>query len=122
MPSEKPPTFFLRHIGQPRHLDDVVHALLGNAVRGGHGQQVVVGRAAGVDGLGVQQRADIAQRRARAGRTGAPLTVTVPDVGRSSPMIMRMVVDLPAPFGPRKPVTRPASTVKLTPATAVFSP
>ena len=54
--------------------------------------------------------------------SGDPLTVTEPDVGRSSPMIMRMVVDFPAPFGPRKPVTRPASTVKLTPATAVLSP
>ena len=46
--------------------------------------------------------------------------MTEPDVGRSSPMIMRMVVDLPAPFGPRKPVTCPAWTVKLTPSTAVL--
>jgi hypothetical protein len=37
-------------------------------------------------------------------------------------MIMRIVVDFPAPFGPRKPVTWPALTVKLTPATAVFAP
>jgi hypothetical protein len=34
-----------------------------------------------------------------------------PDVGRSSPMIMRMVVDLPAPFGPRNPVTVPGAIV-----------
>ena len=62
-----------------------------------------------MDGLGVQQGADVAQRGGcRA--NGEPLTVTAPDVGRSSPMIMRMVVDFPAPFGPRKPVTRPAST------------
>ena len=33
-----------------------------------------------------------------------------------------MVVDLPAPFGPRKPVTTPGWTVKLSSSTAVFSP
>ena len=53
---------------------------------------------------------------------GRPLTVTVPDVGRSSPMIIRMVVDFPAPFGPRNPVTLPACTVKSMPATAVLLP
>jgi hypothetical protein len=30
-----------------------------------------------------------------------------------------MVVDLPAPFGPRKPVTRPGPTTKETSSTAV---
>jgi hypothetical protein len=35
---------------------------------------------------------------------------------------MRIVVDLPAPFGPRKPVTRPGSTVKSMPSTAVLAP
>ena len=44
-----------------------------------------------------------------------PFTVTLPAVGRSSPSTMRIVVDLPAPFGPRKPVTRPGSTAKLRP-------
>ena len=33
-----------------------------------------------------------------------------------------MVVDLPAPLGPRKPVTRPGSTVKSIPSTAVVVP
>jgi hypothetical protein len=50
------------------------------------------------------------------------LTVTPPAVGRSRPRIIRIVVDLPAPLGPRKPVTRPGSTVKLMPSTAVFAP
>ncbi len=35
---------------------------------------------------------------------------------------MRIVVDFPAPLGPRKPVTRPGSAVKLTWSTAVKSP
>ena len=38
------------------------------------------------------------------------------------PVIMRMVVDLPAPFGPRKPSTSPLSTVNETPFTAIFGP
>ncbi len=33
-----------------------------------------------------------------------------------------MVVDLPAPFGPRKPVTRPLSTLKLRSFTATVVP
>jgi hypothetical protein len=35
---------------------------------------------------------------------------------------MRIVVDLPAPLGPRKPVTTPGLTVKLRPSTATFPP
>jgi hypothetical protein len=34
----------------------------------------------------------------------------------------RMVVDLPEPFGPRKPVTTPAGNSKLSPSTATLSP
>jgi hypothetical protein len=65
--------------------------------------------------------------RAAAAEIGAAgracrLTVTVPDVGRSSPVIMRMVVDLPAPLGPRNPVTVPGAIVKLSECTAVVSP
>jgi hypothetical protein len=33
--------------------------------------------------------------------------------------MIRIVVDLPAPFGPRKPVTRPGSAVNETRSTAV---
>jgi hypothetical protein len=35
---------------------------------------------------------------------------------------MRIVVDLPAPFGPRKPVTRPGCTAKSTESTAFVVP
>ena len=38
------------------------------------------------------------------------------------PVTMRMVVDLPAPFGPRKPSTSPRSTLNETPSTARFAP
>src|SRR6267142_2821067 len=38
------------------------------------------------------------------------------------PVIMRMVVDLPAPLGPRKPSTSPRSTVNEMPSTARLAP
>jgi len=53
---------------------------------------------------------------------GRPSTVTVPDDGASRPRISRMVVDLPAPFGPRKPVTMPGRTENVRSWTATFSP
>jgi hypothetical protein len=50
------------------------------------------------------------------------LTVTEPLVGSSRPRIIRMVVDFPAPFGPRKPVTTPGWTVNVRSETAVVRP
>src|SRR5580693_3447176 len=46
----------------------------------------------------------------------------VPEVGRSTVVSILMVVDLPAPFGPRKAKMPPASTSKLTSFTAVMAP
>src|SRR3954463_15274421 len=51
-----------------------------------------------------------------------PPMVTSPSLGGMKPVIIRMVVLLPAPFGPRKPSTSPFSTVKETPLTATFGP
>ena len=45
--------------------------------------------------------------------------VTAPRVAGVSPTMIRMVVVLPAPFGPRNPVTRPGRAVKETSSTAV---
>ena len=67
-------------------------------------------------------KAPTSRSGARCSAYGRPLTVIRPDVGASRPMIMRMVVDFPAPFGPRKPVTIPGRTVKLRSLTAVLSP
>src|SRR5262245_14416445 len=50
--------------------------------------------------------------------TSWPPTLTFPSVGGMKPVIMRMVVDLPAPFGHSKPRTWPRSTVKEIPSTA----
>ncbi len=48
--------------------------------------------------------------------------VACPALGRVSPVMTRMVVDLPAPLGPRNPVTRPEVAVKVTSWTAVNPP
>src|SRR5215470_17324225 len=55
-------------------------------------------------------------------RGGRPLTATEPLVGSSRPRIIRIVVDFPAPFGPRKPVTVPGRTVNVRSETAVVVP
>src|SRR5687767_15419037 len=48
--------------------------------------------------------------------------VTVPCVGLIRPTSMRMVVVLPAPFGPRKPKTSPGRSSKETSSTIVRLP
>src|SRR5918993_5390460 len=42
--------------------------------------------------------------------TSPPPTRAVPELGRNSPHNMRIVVDLPAPFAPRKPKISPCCT------------
>src|SRR4030081_1661211 len=54
--------------------------------------------------------------------TSRPHTETAPALGGMKPVIIRMVVDLPAPLGPRKPSTSPLPTSKETPSTASFGP
>ena len=48
----------------------------------------------------------------------APATSAVPEVGGSKVVNIRRVVDLPAPFGPRKATSSPGSTSMSTPRTA----
>src|ERR1035437_1161358 len=55
-------------------------------------------------------------------RMSKPATRPAPAVGVSRPQSMRMVVDLPAPFGPRKPKISPRRTANETPATALNAP
>jgi hypothetical protein len=45
-----------------------------------------------------------------------------PELGASNPVNILMVVDFPAPFGPRKPKNCPALTRKSTESTAVKAP
>ena len=55
-------------------------------------------------------------------RISWPQTTAVPDVGVRKPVIIFMVVDLPAPFGPRKPRTSPFATEKEMSSTARIGP
>src|SRR5580698_732383 len=54
--------------------------------------------------------------------TSNPATVALPDVGAISPHRMRIVVDFPAPFGPRNPKISPCRTSIDTLSTATKSP
>ena len=51
-----------------------------------------------------------------------PAITAVPSVGGRKPVSMRMVVVLPAPFGPRKPTTSPLPIENVTASTALTSP
>ena len=51
-----------------------------------------------------------------------PRTRTVPEVGRSSPMICRSMVVLPEPLPPSSAITSPASMFRLTPSSTRWSP
>ena len=82
---------------------------------------MVVGAAAGVRRTSLEQGPDLVYRC-------RVLTVRLAvDRDRAAggcvePRISRIVVDLPAPLGPRKPVTTPGFTTNLRSATAVLSP
>src|SRR3954467_34536 len=54
----------------------------------------------------------------RSRTTSKPATRALPAVGRSRVQRILMVVDLPAPFGPRKPKSSPVATVRSMPRTA----
>src|ERR1700677_3013739 len=54
--------------------------------------------------------------------TSSPATRAVPDVGRSSVRRMRIVVVLPAPFGPSSPKISLLPTSKLAPSSALVEP
>ena len=51
-----------------------------------------------------------------------PPTSTRPSLGGMKPVMTRIVVVFPAPFGPRKPRTSPFATPKLRSATAGVLP
>ena len=58
----------------------------------------------------------------RSAVTSWPATRAEPDVGLASVHRILMVVDLPAPLGPRNPNVSPVRTSKSMPRTASISP
>ena len=108
-------------LGETDELDHLVDALPADAHEdGAEGEHLAAG-AAGVLRGGVEQQADMAAR-VRQAAYGLPSTVAVPDVAGVSPDMMRIAVVLPAPLGPRKPVTSPAFASNETSSTAVNGP
>ena len=109
------------HVAEPDEVEYLVDPLVGYVAGLGQRQKVVAGLATRVVGLGVQQSAHLPHRGASCWYD-TPLIVAVPLSARARPRINRKVVVLPAPFGPRKPVTTPGWTSKLRSSTAVFWP
>ena len=102
-----------RSCGEPDQSSTVVHPAVGDA-----GRRARTRSALRPDAVrGGTRRGRPGRRPSGAGRSssayGVPSTVAGPAVGRARPSSMRMVVDLPAPFAPTKPVTRPAASVKV---------
>jgi DNA-binding NarL/FixJ family response regulator len=109
-----------RDVTEADELDDLVDPDLANAGGLADGEQVVAGRP-GWTALASSNRPSSAIG-AGLEEKSRPLTRTRPLVGTSSAAIIRSVVDFPAPFGPRNPVTTPGETVKVRPSTATWSP
>ena len=120
MPSEKPLDFFFATAVSPTVSSTSSHPAPRDAVALRQTEQVVVRAAAAVHGLGVQQRADVLQRLLQLAGSACRRSAPSPLVGLSRPSIIRIVVDLPAPFGPRKPVTMPGLTGKVRWSTATL--
>ena len=99
-------------VGGVGHADEIEHlidATARDAVRGCHPAQVVAAAARRVDEPGIEEQADLVERRSH---SGVGLACVVPRSNRSRPTMQRIVVLLPAPLGPRKPVTLPGATSK----------
>ena len=69
MPSENPPARLPADAGQPDQLEHLVDPPAVDAVGVGQPAQMVAGAAAGVDGLGLEQRADLVQREPQVARS-----------------------------------------------------
>jgi hypothetical protein len=96
------------HRDQSDEPEDLVDERLRDGIGLGQAEQVVVGRSPRMHRLGLQHCPHFVKWPPEV--VIGPASVTCPASGRSSPRIMRMVVDLPEPFGPRNPVTTPDRT------------
>ena len=96
-----------RHIGQAADLEHVIERVLDlrarHAAQFRDEAQVAFDAHIGVERRGLRQVADLAARFERLGKNIEPVDQTVPAVAGMKPVMMRMVVVLPAPLGPRKP-------------------
>ena len=118
MPREYPPGLPPRGGLQAGLLDHRIDPPGVEALGVGQPQQVVARAAARLQRARVQQRPDVGQRvLQRAVRLAADQR-RCPRRARPGRGSTRIVVDLPAPFGPTKPVTWPGWTVNVIPSSA----
>lgn len=83
--------------------------------------QLVAAGPAGVEVGRLQQRAD-APRRVLQLAVGMAEDKRLTEVGSARPRSIRSVLDLPAPLGPRNPVTVPWVSSNVNPSTATTEP
>ena len=127
MPPENVETRLVAAVPQPDHLEHLLRALgddrARHAVELAVEAQVLLGREVGVERRVLEDEADVAAHgRALAHDVEAGDASPRPSVGLASVQRILIVVDLPAPFGPRKPNVSPACTVRSRPRTASTSP
>ena len=127
MPPEKVFTRLRAPLPQFDHLHHLAHALADqlarHAVELGVQAQVLLGGEVAVERGVLEDEADVAAHVvAFAHDVVARPPCALPPVGRTSVQSMLIVVDLPAPLGPRKPNVSPAATSKSMPRTASTSP
>lgn len=115
--SAVPEAHHVEDLGQP-----LGHRRAGDAIQLGVEAQVLLGRQVVVEGGVLEDPADAPADLGPAVTTSKPATRAVPPAGRTRVHSIEMVVDLPAPLGPRKPKVSPGATSKLMPRTAWKSP
>ena len=113
--------FEARHLHRPRHSLGKIFG--GNAVQSGKKAEILDHLQIVVEGKFLRHVADpLANCFRLLWRRPVPATRARPAEGSSRPHRMRIVVDFPAPFGPRKPKISPRRASKLTLFTATNSP
>ncbi len=108
IPSEKPPVRRRAASARPTSSSTSSTRFRGRRLLLREPEEVIAGAPPGMGRAGVEERADLARAGVRARGISSRSRAPRPCPAASSPRITRIVVDLPAPFGPTKPVTRPA--------------
>ena len=122
MPSEKPLTRRSAASARPTSSSTSSTRAARQPAGGGEHAQVVARPPAGMEAGRLEHRADVPGRVGELVRRAARRWWRVPPVGLARPSSIRRVVVLPAPLGPRNPVTAPSRAVKLRSSTAVTPP
>ena len=122
MPSEKPLTRRSPASARPTSSSTSSTRLSGSPAAAASTRRWSRARRPGWKLVGLEHRADVADRRRRARRRAGRRWWRCRRSASTRPSSIRRVVVLPAPFGPRKPVTAPSRALKLRSSTAVTSP